>query len=64
MTKPAFELESFNVFRQLSDDGKALLKRGLHFKDYKTKTTIVEKGQAISGFLRYKGQATSLHYHA
>ena len=49
MTKPAVELESFNVFRQLSDDGKALLKRGLHFNYYKSRTTIVEKGQVVSG---------------
>jgi len=57
LTKPAFELESFSVFRQLSDDGKALLKRGLHFNDYKSKTTIVEKGEAVSGaFFVAKGR--------
>lgn len=49
MKKPVFELESFSVFRDLSDDGKALLKRGLHSKVYPNKTTIVEKGQTVSG---------------
>jgi CRP/FNR family transcriptional regulator len=47
--KPVFELESFTVFHHLSDQGKALLKGGLHLKDYLRKTTIVEKGQAVSG---------------
>lgn len=57
MTKPAFDFESFNVFRQLSDDGRALLKRGLYFNDYKSRTTIVEKGQAVSGaFFVTKGR--------
>ena len=57
MKKPVFELESFTVFRELSDDGKALLKRGLHLKVYKNKTTIVEKGQAVSGaFFVAKGK--------
>ena len=57
MKKPAFELESFSILRELSDDGKALLKRGLYFKDYKSKTTIIEKGQAVSGaFFVAKGR--------
>ena len=57
LKKPVFEPESFPVFRNLSDDGKALLKRGLHLKVYSSKTTIVEKGQAVSGaFFVAKGK--------
>lgn len=57
MKKPVFELESFSVFRELSNDGKALLKRGLNLKVYKNKTTIVEKGQVVSGaFFVAKGK--------
>ncbi|HEY9503826.1 MAG TPA: Crp/Fnr family transcriptional regulator [Pyrinomonadaceae bacterium] len=51
MKRPVFELESFTVFRELSEDGKTLLKRGLHLKSYTNKTTIVEKGQTVSGAL-------------
>lgn len=47
--KPVIELDSFNAFRQLTSSGKELLKRGLHLKHYQGKTTIVEKGQPISG---------------
>jgi CRP/FNR family transcriptional regulator len=49
LKKPAFELESFTAFRHLSDRGKAQLKGGLHLKDYARKTTLVEKGQVVSG---------------
>ena len=57
MKKPVFELDSFTVFRELSDDGKTLLKRGLHLKGYTNKTTIVEKGQVVSGaFFVAKGK--------
>jgi len=57
LMKPAFEIESFNVFRQLSVDGKKLLRHGLHFKDYINKRTIVEKGQVVSGaFFVVKGK--------
>ena len=57
MKKPVFELETFAVFRKLSDEGKTLLKRGLHLKVYTNKTTIVEKGQAVSGaFFVAKGK--------
>ncbi len=57
MKKPVFELDSFTVFRELSDHGKALLKHGLHLKTYTNKTTIVEKGQTVSGaFFVAKGK--------
>jgi len=57
LKKPVFEPESFPVFRNLSDDGRALLKRGLRLKVYTSKTTIVEKGQAVSGaFFVAKGK--------
>ena len=48
-TKPVFELDSFNAFRHLTIAGKELLKRGLQLKRYQSKTTIVEKGQTVSG---------------
>jgi CRP/FNR family transcriptional regulator len=52
-----FEPQSFSVFRDLSDDAKALLKRGLHLKVFTNKTTIVEKGQVVSGaFFVAKGK--------
>jgi len=47
--KPVIELDSFNAFRQLTISGKELLKRGLHIKHYQRRTTIVEKGQTVSG---------------
>jgi CRP/FNR family transcriptional regulator len=47
--KPVFELDSFNAFRHLTIAGKELLKRGLQLKRYQGKTTIVEKGQTVSG---------------
>lgn len=57
MKKPVFEPQSFSVFGDLSDDGKTMLKRGLHSKSYTNKTTIVEKGQAVSGaFVVAKGK--------
>lgn len=57
MKKPVFEPESFTVFRNLSDDGKTVLKRRLHLKLHTNKTTIVEKGQAVSGaFFVVKGK--------
>ena len=57
MKKPVFEPDSFGVFRHLSDDGKAMLKHGLHLKDYSSKTTIVEKGETVSGaFFVAKGR--------
>jgi len=43
------ELDSFNAFRHLTVAGKELLKRGLQIKRYQRKTTIVEKGQTVSG---------------
>jgi hypothetical protein len=49
LKKPVFELDSFSAFRNLSERGKALLKDGLHLKEYLIKTTIVEKGQVVSG---------------
>ena len=48
-TKPVFELDSFNAFRHLTIAGKEMLKRGLQLKRYQSKTTIVEKGQTVSG---------------
>jgi CRP/FNR family transcriptional regulator len=52
-----FDPESFSAFRNISDNAKAMLKRGLHLKDYPNKTTIVEKGQAVSGaFLVAEGK--------
>ena len=57
MKKPVFELDSFTVFRELSDHGRSLLKHGIHLKTYTNKTTIVEKGQAVSGaFFVAKGK--------
>jgi CRP/FNR family transcriptional regulator len=54
---PAFEPESSNVFRRLSAEGKTLLKRGLHSTEYKSRRTIVEKGQTVSGaFFVTKGR--------
>src|SRR5678815_620716 len=47
--KPVIELDSFNAFRHLTIAGKELLKRGLQLKRYQSKTTIVEKGQTVSG---------------
>lgn len=49
MKKPAFELDSFSVFRRISNDGKQILKRGLRLEEYARKTTLVEKGQVVSG---------------
>jgi len=49
LKKPVFELESFAVFREISDGGKEMLKRGLRLEDYPKKTTIVEKDQVVSG---------------
>ena len=57
MKKPVFEPESFTVFRDLSDHGKTVLKHRLQLKVYPNKTTIVEKGQAVSGaFFVVKGK--------
>jgi CRP/FNR family transcriptional regulator len=57
LKKSAFELTSLAVFGQLSERGKALLRGGLQFNEYTKKTTIVEKGQRVSGaFLVTRGK--------
>lgn len=43
------DLESLELFRQLSDVSKAMLGPGLHFVHYEKKTRVLGKGQPVSG---------------
>ncbi len=43
------KLESFGVFRNMSNVGRAMLGPGLHYTHYEKKTALLAKGQAVSG---------------
>ncbi len=47
--KSTAELQDFAPFAGLSETGKALLGRGLRYAHYAGKTTVLRKGQKISG---------------
>lgn len=47
--KSTAELEDFAPFAGLSETGKSLLGRGLRYAHYARKTTVLRKGQKISG---------------
>ena len=48
-TKSTAELQDLTLFQNLSETSKSLLGRGLHYSHYTRKTTVLRKGQKISG---------------
>ena len=48
-TKSTTELQDFKLFQNLSEASNLLLGRGLHYSHYTRKTTVLSKGQKISG---------------
>jgi CRP/FNR family transcriptional regulator len=47
--KSAAELQHFPPFDKLSETGKILLSRGLHYANFSQQVTVLEKGQRVSG---------------
>lgn len=57
LTTSAAQLDHFEVFQNLSDASKSLLSRGLSCADYQRKTTLLSKGQKVSGaYVVLRGQ--------
>ena len=48
-TKSTASLEDFKLFHDLSEDSKSLLARGLSYARYVKTTTVLRKGQQVSG---------------
>jgi len=48
-TKATADLNGFSLFQNLSEAGKSALRRGVRFSNYSRKTTVLNKGENISG---------------
>ena len=47
--KPTVDLGLLDTFRNMSEVGKAMLGPGLHYVRYEKKTSVLDKGQPVSG---------------